>query len=79
MIEHDAVADNESAVELQGEDVLAQIARELVGVAQRDTKIDWTVRDDVRAKPRPTADARSVHQGVPDVERRAEPSEIPVC
>jgi type I restriction enzyme, R subunit len=49
---YDAVASNESAVELQGEDVLAQIARELVGVMQRDTKIDWTVRDDVRAKLR---------------------------
>lgn len=49
---YDAVAQNESAVELQGEDVLAKIARELVGVMQRDTKTDWTVRDDVRAKLR---------------------------
>jgi type I restriction enzyme R subunit len=49
---YDAAATNESAVELQGEDVLAQIARELVGVMQRDTKTDWIVRDDVRAKLR---------------------------
>lgn len=49
---YDAVAENESAVDLQGEDVLAQIARELVAVMQRDTKYDWTVRDDVRAKLR---------------------------
>ncbi|OBA86067.1 DEAD/DEAH box helicase [Mycolicibacterium mucogenicum] len=49
---YDAVAANESAVELQGEDVLAQIARELVAVMQRDTKTDWIVRDDVRAKLR---------------------------
>lgn len=49
---YDAVAQNESAVEFQGEDVLAQIARELVMVMQRDTKTDWTVRDDVRAKLR---------------------------
>jgi type I restriction enzyme R subunit len=49
---YDAVADNESAVELQGEEVLAQMARELVAVMQRDTKTDWTVRDDVRAKLR---------------------------
>jgi type I restriction enzyme R subunit len=49
---YDAVAQNESAVELQGEEVLAQIARELVGVMRRDTKTDWTVRDDVRAKLR---------------------------
>jgi type I restriction enzyme R subunit len=49
---YDAVAQNESALELQGEDVLAQIARDLVEVMQRDTKTDWTVRDDVRAKLR---------------------------
>ncbi|MGL5860885.1 MAG: DUF3387 domain-containing protein, partial [Phycicoccus sp.] len=48
----DAVATNESAVELQGTDVLAQIARELVAVMRRDIKTDWTVRDDVRAKLR---------------------------
>ncbi|WP_279098499.1 type I restriction endonuclease subunit R [Gordonia bronchialis] len=49
---YDAVATNESAVEFQGDDVLAQIARDLVGIMQRDTKFDWTVRDDVRAKLR---------------------------
>ena len=49
---YDAVTQNESAVELQGEDVLAQIARELVAVMRRDVKTDWTVRDDVRAKLR---------------------------
>ena len=49
---YDAVAQNQSALEHQGEDVLAQIARELVGVMQRDIKTDWTVRDDVRAKLR---------------------------
>jgi type I restriction enzyme R subunit len=49
---YDAVATNESAVCLQGEDVLAQIARELVAVMRRDVKTDWRVRDDVRAKLR---------------------------
>ncbi|MPZ67193.1 MAG: HsdR family type I site-specific deoxyribonuclease [Pseudonocardiaceae bacterium] len=48
----DAVAANESAVAEQGEGVLAQIARELVGVMRRDVRTDWTVRDDVRAKLR---------------------------
>ena len=43
---------NESAVELQGEEVLATIARDLVDVMRRDIKTDWTVRDDVRAKLR---------------------------
>jgi type I restriction enzyme R subunit len=49
---YDAVAANESAVAVQGEDILAQIARELVAVMRRDIKTDWTVRDDVRAKLR---------------------------
>lgn len=49
---YDAVADNASAVELMGDEVLAKIARELVAVMQRDVKTDWTVRDDVRAKLR---------------------------
>jgi type I restriction enzyme R subunit len=49
---YDAVSTNESAVKLQGEDVLAQIARELLIVMRRDMKTDWTVRDDVRAKLR---------------------------
>lgn len=49
---YDAVAQNESAVMLQGEEVLAQIARELVSVMRRDVRTDWTVRDDVRAKLR---------------------------
>ena len=49
---YDAVASNESAIDVQGEDVLAQIARELVAVMRRDVRTDWTVRDDVRAKLR---------------------------
>ena len=49
---YDAVATNESAVDVQGDDVLAQIARELVAVMRRDVRTDWTVRDDVRAKLR---------------------------
>ncbi len=48
----DAVSQNRSAVEVQGDGVLAQIARELVAVMQRDVRTDWTVRDDVRAKLR---------------------------
>jgi type I restriction enzyme R subunit len=49
---YDAVNENKSAELLQGKDVLAQIARDLVGILQRDVKTDWTVRDDVRAKLR---------------------------
>ncbi|OOL32903.1 DEAD/DEAH box helicase [Rhodococcus rhodochrous] len=49
---YDAVAQNESAVAEQGDDVLAEIARELVAVMRRDVKTDWRVRADVKAKLR---------------------------
>lgn len=49
---YDAVATNESAVLEQGDEVLAQIARELVAIMRRDVRTDWTVREDVRAKLR---------------------------
>lgn len=49
---YDAVSQNDAAVLLQGEDTLAQIARELIGIMRRDVRTDWTVREDVRAKLR---------------------------
>ena len=56
---------NESAVDVQGEDVLAQIARELVAVMRRDVRTDWTVRDDVRAKLRSSIKRLLVQVQVP--------------
>ena len=61
----DAVAENESAVAEQGEGVLAQIARDLVGVMRRDVRTDWTVRDDVRAKLRSSIRRLLVKHGYP--------------
>ncbi|MGB8382120.1 MAG: type I restriction enzyme endonuclease domain-containing protein, partial [Dermatophilaceae bacterium] len=49
---YDALSAKPSAGEVMTDDVLARIARELVGVMRRDVKTDWTVRDDVRAKLR---------------------------
>ncbi|ALG87084.1 type I restriction endonuclease subunit R [Gordonia phthalatica] len=49
---YDVVHQNESAVDVMGDDVLAQIARDLVATMRRDTRVDWTVREDVRAKLR---------------------------
>ncbi len=46
---YDAVHQNDSAVQLMGDAVLADIARELVDVMRRDIRTDWTVRADVRA------------------------------
>lgn len=66
---YDAVASNESAVDVQGEDVLAQIARELVAVMRRDVRTDWTVRDDVRAKLRSSIKRLLIKCGYPPDKR----------
>ncbi|MCR4489839.1 DUF3387 domain-containing protein, partial [Micrococcus luteus] len=49
---YDVVAQNEAALDVMGDDVLAQIARDLVATMRRDIKTDWTVREDVKAKLR---------------------------
>ena len=49
---YDVVTQNESALDVMGDDVLAQIARDLVATMRRDTRTDWTVREDVKAKLR---------------------------
>lgn len=62
---YDAVSQNESAVDVQGEGVLANIARDLVKVMRRDVRTDWTVRDDVRAKLRSSIKRLLVLNGYP--------------
>jgi len=49
---YDALADNESAVELMGDAVLSQIARELVEMLRREVTIDWTEREAIKARLR---------------------------
>lgn len=62
---YDVVSTNESAVDVMGGDVLAQIARDLVAVMRRDTRTDWTVRDDVKAKLRSSIKRLLVKNGYP--------------
>jgi type I restriction enzyme R subunit len=40
---------NDSAVQVLGDETLKTIARELVATVQKNTTIDWTVRENVRA------------------------------
>ena len=61
---YDAVTQNESALAM-GDGVLAQIARDLVGVMRRDVRTDWTVREDVRAKLRTTIRWLLIKHGYP--------------
>ena len=43
---------NDSAVKVLGDDALKIIARELVDTVRRNASIDWTIRENVRAKLR---------------------------
>ena len=49
---YDALEANDSAVQVLGDDTLKMIARELVDTVRRNVSIDWTVRENVRAKLR---------------------------
>lgn len=49
---YDALETNDSAVKVLGDDTLRMIARELVQTVRDNVTIDWTIRDEVRAKMR---------------------------
>ena len=49
---YDALADNESAVQVLGDETLRTIARELVQTVRNNVTIDWTRRESVQAKLR---------------------------
>ncbi|SCM82365.1 putative type I restriction enzyme HindVIIP R protein [uncultured Sporomusa sp.] len=47
---YDALADNESAKEIMGEDILKQIARDLTAAIKGNISVDWAIRESVQAK-----------------------------
>ena len=49
---YDALETNDSAVKVLGDETLRTIARELVETVRNNVAIDWTLREDVRAKLR---------------------------
>lgn len=49
---YDALEVNDSAVAVLGDAVLCEIAKELVRTIRKNLKIDWTVRENVRAEMR---------------------------
>ena len=51
---YDALANNESAENLMGEDILMEIAREVAQKLRKQVTVDWSVRESVRAKIRLT-------------------------
>ena len=49
---YDALAQNESAQELMGEEILVEMAREVAQKLRDNMTVDWAVRDSVRARIR---------------------------
>ncbi len=49
---YDALCENESAIKEIGDDTLKKIAQELVMMLRKNTSIDWTLKESVRAKLR---------------------------
>jgi len=49
---YDALANNDSAKEVLGDDTLRELARILVKKVQENTSIDWTIKESVQAKLR---------------------------
>ena len=49
---YDALETNDSAVKVLGDETLRTIARELVATVRNNVTIDWTLRENVRARLR---------------------------
>ena len=49
---YDALGTNDSAVKVMGDEVLSEIARELVSTVRGNVTIDWTIRETTRARLR---------------------------
>jgi len=49
---YDALADNDSAKQVLGDQALAEIARDLTNTIRQSVTIDWTVRENVKAQMR---------------------------
>jgi len=69
---YDAVATNESAVRELGTNALAMIARDLVRSIRQDVTVDWTVREQARARLRSNVKRLLARYGYPpDAEQQA--------
>jgi type I restriction enzyme R subunit len=51
---YDALADNESAREIMGDEILKQIARDLTVSIKNNISVDWAIRESVQAKMKMT-------------------------
>jgi len=66
---YDALAANESAVQVLGDETLGRIARELVTTVRANATIDWTLKESVRAKLRAMVRRLLMRYGYPPDKR----------
>lgn len=62
---YDALADNQSAKEVLGDETLRELARILVEKVKANTAIDWTIKESVQAKLRVIVKRVLRHYGYP--------------
>ena len=62
---YDALGTNDSAVQVLGDETLRHIARELIKTVRENASIDWTLREDVRARMRVMVKRTLRHHGYP--------------
>jgi len=62
---YDALAANQSAVEVMGDEKLAFLARELLQTVRRNATIDWSVQENARARMRIAVKRLLRHYGYP--------------
>jgi type I restriction enzyme R subunit len=62
---YDALAENESAKEVMGDDILKQIARDLTEAIRKNLSIDWSIRASVQAKMKMVIKRLLKHYGYP--------------
>jgi len=67
---YDALAANDSAVQVLGEETLREIARELVKTVRNNVTIDWTLRENVRANLRRLVRRILSNRGYPPDQRQ---------
>lgn len=51
---YDALAENESAREVMGDEILVQIAKDLTTSIKNNISVDWSIRESVQAKMKMT-------------------------
>jgi len=62
---YDALAENESAREVMGDEILVQIAKDLTTAIKNNISVDWAIRDSVQAKMKMIIKRLLKHYGYP--------------